>query len=192
MRRLSVQVGRLLLDRYAVGDRRDLYAVRYHPSVRQFTSNPSLTSYRSHLAWVRENLLEATDLHLWLVRLNPAARAIGFAQLKLNTAGDGAEIGVMFRQANQHPLSAALTTAVTLYVAYTYFACTWITSYVVPSHQHAIDFNKAWGGTIVDSDRPGLVCLKMHRDVCQTNARFRRIMTRIAPRLRIIPMAIED
>src|SRR5262249_55610966 len=110
---VRLHIGRLVLAPFEAKATRELYAVRYHPTVREFMSNPSLTPYRSHVAWTREHLMGSTDLHLWLVRPKDSARAVGFTQLKLNEARDTAEIGVMFREPGKHQLAAALSTAVT-------------------------------------------------------------------------------
>jgi hypothetical protein len=180
---IRVQAGHLTLDPFTAGPApaRELYAVRNHPTVRPFMADPALIPYRAHLAWTRAHLVGSPALHLWLVRPAPGVRAIGFTQLKI--AGDTAEIGVMFREPETHRLPAALTTAITLHLAYTVLECAYTTSYVIPTHRHAIDFNLAWGASIVDSDKPPMVLLKMHRDACFANANFRRIMTRLGKRL---------
>jgi RimJ/RimL family protein N-acetyltransferase len=185
MTRLRIQLGRLLLDPFTLMAARDLYAIRNHPSVRKFMSNSTLISYASHRAWLRSHLVDAPDLHLWLVRPQPKARAIGFTQLRLNAAQDIAEIGVMFKEPQQHRLPAALSTAVTLHLAFARFHYTWVTSYVIPSHQHAIAFNQAWGASIVESDKSGMVLLKLHRDACFANDNYHKIMMRLGDRLHI-------
>ncbi len=188
MMRLRIQMGRLVLDPFDAKGTRELYAVRYHPTVREFMSNSALIPYRSHVEWTRTNLIGSLQLYLWLVRPSDSGRAIGFTQLKLNEARDTAEIGVMFREPARHQVTAALSTAVTLTLAYTKLGCPWVTSYVIPAHQHAIDFNVAWGASIVDSDKPGMVQLKLHRDVCTSNENYRRVMSRLSDRLTIIDL----
>ena len=185
MTRLRIRIGRLALDPFDSKSSRELYAVRYHPTVRDFMANPALIPYPSHVAWTRANLLGSSNLHLWLVRPHEGARATGFTQLKINAAGDTAEIGVMFREAAKHQVSAVLATAVTLHLAYKQFDCPWVISYVIPAHQHAIDFNVAWGASIVDSDKAGMVQLRLHRDVCTSNQNYRRVMARLRDRLSI-------
>lgn len=181
-----------MLEPYAQSACRDLYAVRFHPTVRKFMSNPSRIPYRAHKDWARKNLLEAPDTHLWLVRPEPGARAIGLTQLKLNTAGDIAEMGVMFREPQKYQWASVMSSAITLHLAFIQFACNWVTSYVIPTAQHAIDYNLRGGFSIVESDRPELVCLKMRRDVYLSNQLHLRLMGRIIPRLRISSVIAED
>ena len=192
MIRFIAHDGRLILDPYTSADSRDLYAVRFHPTVRKFMTNPSLISYQSHKDWSWQNLVHAPDMHLWLVRPAPGVRAIGLTQLKLNAAGDNAEIGVMFREPEKHPLASVLSSAITLHLAFTHFSCEWVTSYVVPTAQHAIDYNLGGGFSIHESDRPGMVCLKMHRDVYMTNEINRRVKARIISRLKISAVNLKD
>ena len=192
MIRFLVQSEHLVLDPYTAGDSRDLYAVRFHPTVRKFMTNPSSIPDRAHKDWARQNLVQAQNMHLWLVRLAPGTRAMGLTQLKLNAAGDNAEIGVMFREPEKHQLSSVLSSAITLHLAFIHFSCEWVTSYVVPTAQHAIDYNLGGGFSIHESDRPEMVCLKLHRDVYLSNEINRRVKARIIPRLKISTVTTED
>lgn len=192
MIRFLVCNGRLLLDPYTAADSRDLYAVRFHPTVRQFMTNPSLIAYQAHKEWSLQNLVHAPDMHLWLVRPAAGVRAIGLTQLKFNARGDNAEIGVMFREPEKHRLASVLSSAITLHLAFNHFSCEWVTSYVVPTAQHAIDYNLGGGFLIHESDRPGMVCLKLHRDIYLTNEINRRVKARVTPRLKISAVNTED
>lgn len=192
MIRFLVQSGHLVLDPYTAGDSRDLYAVRFHPTVRKFMTNPSRIPYRAHKDWARQNLVQAPDMHLWLVRPTPGARAMGLTQLKLNAAGDNAEIGVMFREPEKHQLASVLSSAITLHLAFIHFSCEWVTSYVVPTAQHAIDYNLGGGFSIHESDHAEMVCLKLHRDVYLSNEINRRVKARIMPRLKISAVTTKD
>ncbi|PHX98245.1 MAG: hypothetical protein CK529_14040 [Rhodospirillaceae bacterium] len=192
MMRLQAQVGQLLLTPYETKAARDLYAVRFHPTVRKFMTNPSLIAYRAHKDWVHQNLVQAPDMHLWLVRFGAAPRAIGFTQLKLNAAGNAAEIGVMFREPKKHQLAAVLSSAITLHLAFVHFSCAWVTSYVVPTAQHAIDYNLGGGFSIHPSDRPEMVCLRLSRDVYPSSAINRIVKVRIIPSLQISAVTTED
>lgn len=192
MTRLSVQVGRLVLEPFTARDSLDLYAVRFHPTVRKFMSNPSLIPFKEHKAWCSKNLLEAPDMHLWLVRPAPGARAIGLTQLKFNASDGNAEIGVMFREPDMHQIASVLSGVITLYLAFTHFSCQWVTSYVVPKAQHAIDYNLGGGFSIYPSDRAEMVCLKLHRDVYLSNPFNCKVKSRIMPRMKITAVATED
>jgi len=192
MIRFLVQSGHLVLDPYTAGDSRDLYAVRFHPTVRKFMTNPSLIAYRAHQDWARQNLVQAPDMHLWLVRFGAAPRAIGFTQLKLNAAGNAAEIGVMFREPKKHQLASVLSSVITLHLAFVHFSCAWVTSYVVPTAQHAIDYNLGGGFSIHPSDRPEMVCLRLSRDVYLSSEIYRRVKVRLIPSLQISAVTTED
>ncbi len=180
---LRASLGALTLDPFTEAGIRELYAIRNHPTVRPFMSNPEPIPYKGHAAWARAKLIGSQDLHLWLVRPAPDARAIGFTQLRLNAARDAGEIGVVFREPESHRMPAALATAITLHLLFDRLACGRVDSYVIPGHDAAIQYNRAWGTSIVESDKPGMVKLSMSRDECFANANYRKVMTRVSKRL---------
>jgi len=188
--RLQVEAGRMILDPFSLKAVRELYAVRFHPTVREFMSNPALIPYRSHVEWAKANLVGSSDLHLWLVRPNARSRAIGFTQLKFNSASrDTAEVGIIFRDPDEHQFSTVVATGVTLYLAFVQFRCTWLTSYVMPSHRRAIAYNLTGGGVIVDSDRPGMIKFEFHRDTATSSDKtYSRVMKRLAGRLTVVDL----
>jgi len=180
---LTASLGPLTLDPFSARGIRELYAIRNHPTVRPFMANPELIPYRRHAAWAREKLLGSQELHLWLVRPAPGARAIGFTQLRLSAARDTCEIGVVFREPESHRMPAGLATAITLHLACDRFACGRIDSYVIPDHRAALQYNQAWGLAVVESDKPGMVKLSMSRAACLANENYRRVMSRVSKRL---------
>ena len=179
MMNTPVHFGRWVLEPFAAPATRELYAIRNHPTVRPFMANPALIPYRSHITWTRQHLLQNSGLHLWMVRPVAKRRAIGFTQLRMIAGGATAEIGVMFREPEKHRLTAGLATALSLQLAFEHFHCTWVISYVIPSHRQAIDFNLAWGASVVESDKPGMVMLKLHRETCAANPNYLRVLERV-------------
>lgn len=180
---LSARLGALALDPFSEAGTRELYAIRNHPTVRPFMAHPELIPYKRHAAWVRDRLLGSQDLHLWLVRPAPGSRAIGFTQLRMNAARDVCEIGAIFREPESHRMPAGFATAITVHLAFDRFACRRIDSYVIPDHRAAIQYNQAWGMSIVESDKPGMVKLSMSREVCLANENYRKVMSRVIKRL---------
>lgn len=174
---LAFRAGCLRLDPYDDAARRELYAIRFHPTVRPFMTNPALASYRSHVGWARSHL-GGERLLLWLVRPPGGGRAIGFTQLQLDADGRHAEIGVMFRDPQLHRVRAAVATAMTLAIAFRVLGCAWVRSHVAVDHAHAIGFNQAWGGHEFPSDRPGQVCLAGSGEVWMAHPRYQRLLAR--------------
>ena len=184
---LVVHAGRLRLDPYRPADCRELYAIRYHPTVRSFMSRPALAAYESHRAWTRSQLVDGAPLRLWLVRHVDHPRAIGFTQLRFDPLGDSAEIGVMFREPACHTQAAIVVGALTLHLAFVKLGCRELRSYVVEGHPRALAFNRAFGAVEVPSDRPGLVRLQIARQACLTHPNFLKVMARCRLRgLRVI------
>lgn len=188
LRGLTLRVGRLRMEPYEPADCRELYAIRYHPTVRRFMARPDLAGYRSHQAWTQMHLRDGSPLHLWLVRHAAEPRAIGFTQLRFDPPGDTAEIGVMFREPERHAQAAPVVGALTLHLAFVHSGCRELRSYVVEGHARALEFNQAGGAVVVPSDRSGLVCLRLERAACLANPNFQKVMARCRLRgLRIEP-----
>jgi hypothetical protein len=142
-----------------------------------------LIPYRSHLAWVKENLVGDGGLVLLLVRKRPSQRAVGFTQLRVQ--GEVGEIGVMFREPERHRIAAAVATAATLHLGFCWLGLSEVVSYVVPSYEAAAQFNRAWGGVDVPSDRAGLIKLALARERCLSNPNYLRVMGRVTGEMRI-------
>lgn len=184
---LVVHAGRLRLEPYRPADCRELYAVRYHPTVRPFMARPALASYESHRAWTRSQLVDGGLLRLWLVRHADYPRAIGFTQLRFDPSGESAEIGVMFREPARHTQGATVAGVLTAHLAFVEFGCRELRSYVVDGHPRALAFNQAFGAVKVPSDRPGLVRLRMVREVLLAHPNFLKVMARCRLRgLRVV------
>ncbi len=182
-----VHAGRLRLDPYRPADCRELYAIRYHPTVRSFMAQPDLVAYASHRAWTCLHLVDGAPLRLWLVRHVDHPRAIGFTQLRFDPLGDSAEIGVMFREPACHTQAAIVVGALTLHLAFVEMGCRELRSYVVEGHPRALAFNQAGGAVEVPSDRPGLVRLQLARQACLTHPNFLKVMARCRLRgLRVV------
>ena len=181
----TMTIGDMELSPFTARSSRELYCIRNHGSVRSFMANPELIPYRAHRAWVQKHLIDGRDLLLFLVRPRKGARAIGFTQLRIQ--GDTAEIGVVFREAFRHRTAAGLATVATLYLAFGHLSLSGLVSYVLPEHQGALVFNKAFGAQEVASDKPGMIKLTLSRAACLSNAHYTRVFSRIRERIRIEP-----
>jgi len=179
---MKITFADLELTEFVPADCRQLYGIRNHPSVRRGMLRPEPIPYHSHREWVRNHLPDNPDLLLFLVRQRGIRRAIGLTQLRLRD--DIGEIGVMFRDPEQHPLPGAYATAVTLHLAFRRLHMRRIDSYVIPGHQAAIRFNQSWGVVEVESDRPGLLKFILPAEVGLNNPAYLKIMDRIGSSLR--------
>jgi RimJ/RimL family protein N-acetyltransferase len=175
---MIVRAGRLRLEPYRPADCRELYAIRYHPTVRSFMARPGLATYRSHQAWTQAQLVDGAPLRLWMVRHAAHPRAIGFAQLRFDLAGDSAEIGVMFREPARHAPWPTVVGVLAMHLAFVELGCRELHSYVVEGHQRALDFNRGGGAVAVPSDRPGLVRLRLAREACLSSPIYLKVMAR--------------
>ena len=179
----KISIGQLELRQFGIEDARELYCIRNHESVRRFMARPELIPYPSHLAWVKQHLVGAGGLVLLLVRKKPSRRAVGFTQLRVE--GEVGEIGVMFREPERHRIAAAVATAATLHLGFCWLGLSEVVSYVVPSYEAAAQFNRAWGGVDVPSDRAGLIKLALARERCLSNPNYLRVMGRVIGEMRI-------
>jgi hypothetical protein len=140
-------------------------------------AKPQLIPYRAHLQWVHGSLLEDPNFLLFLVRPGGCKRAAGLTQLKIDS--DCAEIGVMFRQPKDHQAAIAVSTVAMLHLAFERLRLSWLKSYVVNSHLHAIRFNIGFGARKEASDKPGMVKLMLNAQQCLANDLYQRIMQRM-------------
>ena len=119
-----------------------LYAVRNHPSVRQHLRDPAPIARESHDAWVRENLVAARHVHLFLAF--HGATPAGIALLR-NFRGRQAEIGVMVVDAERHRLLAYIAAHLVGYYAFEMLDLERLLSYVPLRHAQALEFNLRCG-----------------------------------------------
>jgi hypothetical protein len=149
-------------------------------------ANPVLIPYRAHRTWVRSNLLDESGLlRLWLVRVAGRSRAVGFTQLQLDQRHQEASIGVMFREPERYRYPAAIASVITVYIAFERLGLQRMRSYVLPEHQAAIEHNQAFGGRVVESDKPGMVMLTITRDEALSDPAYLKVMARIGKGLEL-------
>jgi len=115
-----------------------LHAVRNHPSVRRNLRDPQPIARESHERWVRENLIEARNLHLFLVF--SAGAAAGIALLR-DFRGREAEIGVMIVDPERHRLLAYVAAHLVGYYAFEVLELDRLLSRVPLQHAQALEFN---------------------------------------------------
>lgn len=179
---MRIVVGAVQLSRFAQTDTRELFDIRNHASVRAFMTNPAPLDFEAHARWTRANLLEDEALLLLMVRVRGAAR--GFSLLR-RLSSHTAEIGVMLRDATRHPVIAATAAAVTIHCAFEVMGYDTLVSWALPGHARATAFNRDFGGIAVPSEKPGMLQFRATRAQCLDSPHYRRVMARIAPRLRV-------
>lgn len=89
---MSIRVGNIVLQRFQSQHSDMLYNLINLPEVRMGMSNSSQIPYESHLNWVKENLIESSKVHLFIVIRDN--EALGVALIK-NLTDDSAELGIM-------------------------------------------------------------------------------------------------
>jgi RimJ/RimL family protein N-acetyltransferase len=173
-----VHIAGLTLSQFKAADIRELYVIRNHPSVRQHMTSSKPIPYRQHVSWCAENLLNRADPSplLLMVRRGGQKRAAGLTQLRIKN--DQAEIGVIFKEPQRHRFEAGIATVATLHMAFCELGLQSLISYVIPSHTAALEFNRAFGATQIDSDKPGMIKLFLPRDVCLRNDHYRKVIER--------------
>ncbi len=179
---VRITIGDLELAQFTPKDTRALYCIRNHGSVRQFLANPEFIPYKAHLEWVRKNLIEARLLWLFMIRLR--GKPIGFSLLRPQ-GEDTAEIGMMFREANTHPVVPVYAAAAMLHCAFRVLKFTWLTSYPVATNERALAINRAFGPEEVESERAGTIKLRMNREMCERNSTFIKTFGRIKDRMKV-------
>ncbi|WP_406826865.1 GNAT family N-acetyltransferase [Pedobacter sp. KACC 23697] len=113
---MSIRVGNIVLQRFKSQHADMLYSLINRHEVRMGMSNSDKIPYESHLNWVRENLIESSKVHLFMVISNE--EALGVALIK-NLTDDSAELGMMVAdtiEAKKMLLTSKLLTGILFYV----------------------------------------------------------------------------
>jgi RimJ/RimL family protein N-acetyltransferase len=122
-----------------------LYAVRNHPSVRRHLRDARPIERASHERWVRENLLEARKLHLFVAFEAAAAAAPAGIALLRNIHGPEAEIGVMVIDAERRRRFAYVAAHLVAYYGFERLGLERLLSLVPRAHAQALEFNLSCG-----------------------------------------------
>lgn len=135
---MRIRSGRVELREFEPSLSDALYAVRNHPSVRRHLRDSQPIARESHDRWVRENLVDARRLRLFLVSQGEAPA--GLALLR-NFRDREAEIGVMIVDAERRRLLAYVAAHLVGYCAFEVLELDRLLSYVPLAHAQALEFN---------------------------------------------------
>lgn len=154
-----------------------VYAIRNHATVRAHLRDTAPIARDSHDRWVRENLIEAKRLELFVVA--DGSGPVGLALLR-NFRGDAAEIGVMVAEATRRPRASYFAAHLVGYYAFECLGLGRLYSYVPLHNAHALSFNRRCG--FEASGPPGAVYheLVLTRERSRSHATHRRFRARYA------------
>jgi RimJ/RimL family protein N-acetyltransferase len=184
--RMRARFGGIELLEFASVDAQDLFDVRNHESVREFMPNPAPLDYDAHIHWLEQNVTPGGALRIFIVRMNQAA--IGFTMVK--RLPDGAlELGIIFRQADQHTGLPAQTAAVMLHLLFEQLNASAVVTYVNAKHVRALAFNRGFGLVDAPSSKPMELCFRTPRAAVLGNENYRKIMARVGRSLSIEQLA---
>lgn len=116
----------------------DVYEIRNHPSVRAHLRDTGPILRESHYRWVRENILESKQVHLFVIVAG--TEPVGIALLR-NFTAQAAEIGVMVMEADQRPLVCYKASHLVGYYGFEVLGLEKLFSYVPRHNRHALAFN---------------------------------------------------
>ena len=119
-----------------------VHEIRNHPSVRAHLRDSRPIARESHDRWVRENLLEARRLRLFVVLRGEAPQGIALLR---NFSGRSAEVGLMMVQAERRPLVAYIAAHLVCYFGFEVLDLEQLYSYVPLHHERALAFNLGCG-----------------------------------------------
>lgn len=160
---MLIRSGEVTLRSFEPADTDAVLEVRNHPTVRAGMRDASEISRESHYQWVRENLLEAQRVRIFVV-LN-GERMVGIALLR-NLKGHEAEIGVMIVEAESRPLVCYVAAHLIGYYGFEVLGLEKLHSRVPRHNSHALAFNRSCGF------EPSGVQSEAHSDLVLTRARY--------------------
>ena len=119
-----------------------VYAIRNHPTVRVHLRDAQPIARDSHDRWIRDNLIEAQRLWLFIVR--QGSDPVGIALLR-NVRERTAEIGVMLVEAARHQLAGYKAAHLIGYYGFEVIDLERLFSYVPHHNARALLFNRRCG-----------------------------------------------
>ena len=176
---MKIAIGDLELRSFEASDARALYTIRNHPSVLPYMTSPTAIPYRSHVAWVKQHLIDRHDIVLFMIRLR--GRPIGLSLLR--PVGDETEIGLMVREPEKYPFVPVYGAVTTLHYAFTVLGLDAVVSYALEMHDRAHAMSLAFGAEEVESDKPGQMKFRLRRAVGLADATYRKYLGRLERRM---------
>ena len=139
---MRIRSGKVELRAFEPSLTEALYSVRNHPSVRQNLRDPAPIPREKHEQWVRENLVAARSVHLFVAfhEEHPG----GIALLR-DFRGREAEIGVMIVEPERRRLLAYVVAHLIGYYAFEVLDLGRLISRVPRQHTRALEFNLRCG-----------------------------------------------
>lgn len=113
-------------------------ALRNHATVREHMRDPAPIARESHYRWVKENVVDARNVHLFVAY--DGEEAVGITLLR-NFKGTTAEIGVMIVDAATRPRVCYVAAHLVACYGFERLGLTDLLSYVPLHNEHALAFN---------------------------------------------------
>lgn len=185
--RIQLRFGAIELLEFADEDMRTLFDLRNHPSVRIHMPDPAPLDYEAHRIWVQHNLLAGTEIRILIARQR--GEPVGFTVLK-NAGAECLELGVIFAAAKRLPGVPAQVAVAMMHLCFEHLGANRVITYVNPHHERAVALNQGLGEETA-SAKPNEICFQALKQSMRSNARYRRLLARVARTLHITTLAQE-
>jgi len=139
---MLIRSGNVTLQLFDAAQSEIVYAIRNHPTVRMHLRDTRPIARDSHDRWIRDNLIEAHTLWLFVVR--QGGNPVGIALLR-NVIERTAEIGVMVVEAGRRPLAGYKAAHLIGYYGFEVLDLDRLFSYVPRHNARALTFNRRCG-----------------------------------------------
>lgn len=139
---MLIRSGSVVLREFEAALSDTVHAIRNHPSVRAHLRDSRPIAPESHREWVRENLIDARRLRLFVVYRADAAQGIALLR---NFRDRSAEVGVMMVHAERRRLTAYVAAHLISYYGFEVLDLDCLFSYVPLGNRAALAFNLACG-----------------------------------------------
>ena len=170
---MLIRSGDVVLRSFDVTLSDAVYAIRNHPTVRVHLRDARPIERGSHDRWVRENLVEAH--RLWLFLLLQRGNPVGIALIR-NVRERTGEIGVMVVEAERRPLVCYKAAHLIGYFGFEVLDLERLYSFVPRRNTRALAFNRRCGFEPTGNASEvyhGLVLDRDHSRSHPTHRRFR-------------------
>lgn len=168
---MLIRTGSVALRSFEPSQTEALYEVRNHPSVRRHMREPAPIARESHERWVREHLIDARRVHLFVAHSTDVP--VGITLLR-NFAAGQAEIGVMVIEAQRRRRFCYTAAYLTAHYAFELVGLESMLSYVPRHNEHALAFNLGCGFERTGADPEPYFELRFTRKTWLTHPVHRR------------------
>ncbi len=149
---MKIQVGQIAITRFKPEHTDLLFQVINNPEVRKGMQHTAPISYESHLSWVKENLIDHENVHLFLVADDKECQGVVLIK---NLTNDSGELGIMMADifySRENMLTSKMITGI-LYYAFQVLKISQLSMSILPDNFNSLSLAKKIGAVYIGENQ---------------------------------------